>query len=47
MQTFTGANKELEKRWKVLEGDQTKVVLSERKIQWKFIVDRAPWRNGV
>jgi len=44
--TFKGANKELEKCWRVLQADQTQVVLSEKKIQWKFIVERAPWWDG-
>jgi len=44
--TFKGANKELEKCWRVLQADQTQVVLSEKKIQWKVIVKRAPWWGG-
>ena len=30
----------------VLESDQTQSVLSEKKIQWKFIVEKAPWWGG-
>lgn len=41
--TFKAANKELQRCWRVLESDQTQSALSEKKIQWKFIVERAPW----
>ncbi|XP_068726126.1 uncharacterized protein [Montipora capricornis] len=44
--TFEAANKELQQCWRILESDQTQVTLSERKIQWKFIVERAPWWGG-
>ncbi|KAL9980079.1 hypothetical protein ACROYT_G008622 [Oculina patagonica] len=41
--TFKAANKELQQCWRVLESDQTQTALSEKKIQWKFIVEKAPW----
>ena len=44
--TFKAANKELQRCWRVLESDQTQTALSEKKIQWKFIVERAPWWGG-
>ena len=44
--TFKAANKELQRCWRVLESDQTQSALSEKKIQWKFIVERAPWWGG-
>ncbi|XP_068713051.1 uncharacterized protein [Montipora foliosa] len=44
--TFKAANKELQQCWRILESDQTQVTLSERKIQWKFIVERARWWGG-
>lgn len=44
--TFKVANKELRQCWRVLESDQTQSVLSEKKIQWKFIVEKAPWWGG-
>ena len=31
---------------RVLEADKTQVALSERKIQWKYIVERSPWWGG-
>ena len=36
--TFKAANKELQRCWRVLESDQTQSALSEKKIQWKFMV---------
>ncbi|XP_029210241.2 uncharacterized protein LOC114974075 [Acropora millepora] len=44
--TFKAANKELQRCWRVLESDQIQTVLSEKNIQWKFIVERAPWWGG-
>ena len=44
--TFKAANMELERCWRVFESDQTQTALSEKKIQWKFIVERAPWWGG-
>ncbi|XP_068671180.1 uncharacterized protein [Montipora capricornis] len=44
--TFKAANKELQQYWRILESDQTQVTLSERKIHWKFLVERAPWWGG-
>ena len=44
--TFKAANKELQRCWRVLESDQTQTALSEKKIQWKFIVERVPWWGG-
>ena len=44
--TFKAANKELQRCWRVLESDQIQSALSEKKIQWKFIVERAPWWGG-
>ena len=44
--TFKAANKELQRCWRVLESDQTQTALSEKKIQWKFIVEKAPWWGG-
>ena len=40
--TFKAANKELQRCWRVLESDQTQTALSEKKIEWKFIVEKAP-----
>ena len=44
--TFKSANKHLQQCWRVLEADKTQVALSERKIQWKYIVERSPWWGG-
>ena len=44
--TFKAANKELQQCWRVLESDQTQSALSEKKIQWKFIAEKAPWWGG-
>ena len=44
--TFKSANKHLQQCWRVLEADKTQVALSERKIQWKHIVERPPWWGG-
>ncbi|KAL9970153.1 hypothetical protein ACROYT_G022481 [Oculina patagonica] len=44
--TSKAANKELQRWWGVLESDQTQTALSEKKIQWKFIVEKAPWWGG-
>ena len=46
VKTFKAANMELERCWRVFESDQTQTALSEKKIQWKFIVERAPWWGG-
>ena len=45
--TFKAANKELQRCWRVLESDQTQTALSEKKIQWKFIGERAPGGEGL
>lgn len=44
--TFRAATKELQRCWRVLESDQTQTALSEKKVQWKFIVEKAPWWGG-
>ena len=44
--TFKTANKELQQCWRVLESEQTQSALSEKKIQWKFIVEKVPWWGG-
>ncbi|PFX13477.1 hypothetical protein AWC38_SpisGene22432 [Stylophora pistillata] len=43
---FKAAHKELRQCWRVLQSDQTQSVLSQKKIQWKFIVEKAPWWGG-
>jgi len=45
--TFKAANKELQRCWKVLESDQTQTALSEKKIQWKFIVEKGFYEGLV
>ena len=42
--TVKAANKELQQCWIVPKADQTQVKSLEKKIQWKIIVERAPWR---
>jgi hypothetical protein len=44
--TFKCAKKELQRCWRILESEETRTALSEKKIQWKFIVPRAPWWGG-
>ena len=44
--TFKAANKELQRCQRVLESDQTQTALSEKKIQLKFILEKAPWWGG-
>ncbi|CAB4022308.1 integrase core domain [Paramuricea clavata] len=44
--TFKCAKKELQSCWRILESEETRTALSEKKIQWKFIVPRAPWWGG-
>ena len=41
--TFKCAKKELQRCWRILESEEMHTALSERKIEWKFIVPRAPW----
>ena len=43
--TFKCAKKELQRCWRILESEETRTALSDKKIQWKFIVPRAPWRG--
>ena len=44
--TFKCAKKELQRCWRILESEKTRTALSEKKIEWKFIVPRAPWWGG-
>lgn len=44
--TLKGAKKEFEKCWRIEDDDQTQVDLPEKKIMWKFLVERAPWWAG-
>jgi len=39
--TFKGASKELDRCWRVLEADEMSLAFSEKRIEWKFIAERA------
>jgi hypothetical protein len=43
---FKCAKKELQRCWRILESEETRTFLPEKKIQWKFIVPRAHWWGG-
>ena len=43
---FKSANNELQRCRRVVEDDKSQAALAERKIQWKFIVERVPWWGG-
>ena len=44
--TFKYVKKELQRCWRILESEETHTALSEKKIEWEFIVPRVPWWGG-
>lgn len=44
--TFKKANKELKNLWSVIRNEEVLNYFSDTRIQWKFIVERAPWWGG-
>lgn len=45
--TFKRADRDLKDLWKLMEGSETQKLFAEKRISWRYIVDRATWWGGM